>query len=68
MRYRAIKNEFDQERASATDKAGPSPPSTSTEPTGVVARVCARLAGSVFIPAGVDIVAPTGVLWDAQND
>jgi hypothetical protein len=61
-------NEFDQKRGSATDTSGTTSPRTGTDTTGVLARVRARLADSVFIPAGIDIVAPTGELWDAQND
>jgi len=36
------------------------------EPTNVLERIWASLAGTVFIPPGVDITAPTGEVWDAE--
>ena len=39
------------------------PPRTSSG--GILARVRERLAGSVTIPDGVDVTAPTGEIWDA---
>ncbi len=39
----------------------------SHEPEGMLARLRRRLAGSVTIPAGVDLTAPTGEVWDAER-
>lgn len=36
-------------------------------PTNIVERVQAALAGTVHIPEGVDITAPTGEVWDAER-
>ncbi len=41
------------------------PPRISS--SGLLARVRERLGGSVTIPAGVDVTAPTGEVWDAAR-
>jgi hypothetical protein len=49
----------------ATQKPLATPPRSSSG--GVLARVLERLGGSVTIPEGVDITAPTGEVWDARR-
>jgi hypothetical protein len=40
----------------------------SRAPTGgILARLRERLAGSVTIPVGVDLTAPSGEVWDAER-
>ena len=41
--------------------------STSARGHGVVDRIRAMLSGTVTIPAGVDLTAPTGEVWDAER-
>jgi hypothetical protein len=41
--------------------------SSHPRPTNIVERVQAALAGTVHIPEGVDITAPTGEVWDAER-
>jgi hypothetical protein len=51
--------------------AAPSPVSRKTSrgtpARGVLDALRARLAGTVTIPEGVDITAPTGEIWDAER-
>jgi hypothetical protein len=42
-------------------------PPPSTPSTGILARIDELLGGSVTIPEGVDIIAPTGEAWDAER-
>jgi hypothetical protein len=39
----------------------------SPGPTNIVERVQAALRGTVHIPDGIDITAPTGEVWDAEQ-
>ena len=50
-------------------KQTPPPVAPSSPPAGggVLARLRERLAGSVTIPHGVDLTAPTGEVWDAER-
>jgi hypothetical protein len=34
---------------------------------GLIARLRAALAGTVHVPAGIDLSAPTGEVWDAER-
>lgn len=42
-------------------------PAAERDPDSVLERIWARLGGTVFIPPGVDITAPTGEVWDAET-
>ncbi|MFN3930621.1 MAG: hypothetical protein ACK4JY_02625 [Brevundimonas sp.] len=44
------------------DRSVPTPPSRGD---GIIDRIRATLGGTVTIPAGVDLTAPTGEEWDA---
>jgi hypothetical protein len=49
--------------------ASPLPPSLAASPgsqAAVLARLRARLGGTVRIPYGVDLTEPTGEVWDAE--
>ncbi len=44
-----------------------SSPETSNRSIGFLDRIRAQMAGSVTIPAGVDILEPIGEVWDADR-
>lgn len=54
-------------RKSASAPAPKSTGSGSPRSIGFLDRIRAELGGSVTIPAGVDITAPTGEVWDADR-
>jgi len=43
----------------------PQPKSSTSD--NILERIRARLGGTVTIPPGVDITAPTGEIWDAER-
>src|SRR5580658_2167201 len=43
------------------------PPRGRQASGGLIARLQAALAGTVHIPEGVDLAAPTGEVWDAER-
>ena len=54
-------------RKSASSPLSGRTPSTSARSLGFLDRIRAELGGSVTIPTGVDITAPTGEVWDAER-
>lgn len=54
-------------RKSASSPVSGGTTSASARSIGFLDRIRAELGGSVTIPAGVDITAPTGEVWDADR-
>ncbi|MEO8812036.1 MAG: hypothetical protein ABI376_03875 [Caulobacteraceae bacterium] len=54
---------------SARPETRPAPPATppTGSPRSFLARVRAAMAGTVHVPQGVDLTAPTGEIWDAAE-
>ena len=65
--YKTERVDMTARRLTFVRAAKQTPPATTPRASsgGILARVLERLAGSVTIPAGVDVTAPTGEVWDA---